>query len=76
MKKGIEEMQRHILGWFVDGEQVEAALSGIVLGEQHVEMIPEHILSACLDNERVDINIILKFFDCDGWATLSSVFRE
>ena len=28
-----------------------------------MEMIPEHIPSACLDNERVDINIILKFFD-------------
>ena len=76
MKKEIEARQRHILGWFVEQDKVVAAMRGGILSENHIEMIPENIPSACLDNERVDINIILKYFDTDGWAALTSVFRE
>ena len=76
MKKEIEAKQKHILGWFVEQDKVEAAMSGDILSENHIEMIPENVPSACLGNERVDINMILKYFDTDGWAALSSVFRE
>ena len=74
MKKETEAKQRHILGWFVEQDKVEAAMRGDILSENHIEMMPENIPSARLDNERVDINIILKYFDPDGWTALSSVF--
>ena len=47
----------------------------MLLGEECVKMIPEHIPSACLDSH-VDIIIIRKYFDENGWAALLSVFEE
>ena len=76
-KKDSLTRQRHLLTFFVTDEDVNSAMkhSGMLLGEECVEMIPEHIPSACLDSH-VDINIIRKYFDENGWAALVSVFGE
>ena len=43
---------------------------GILLGEESVECLPEKLPSALLD-ENLDINIIRKYFDSDGWTAVT-----
>ena len=44
-------------------------IEGVLLGEQAVECVPENLASALLD-EHLDINLIKKFFDADGWEAV------
>ena len=50
-------------------------VSGMLLGQESVETIPENIPSASLD-PHVDINIVRKYFDGDGWACLTATMKE
>ena len=61
-QKDMPARQRQILSWFVNEEDVGKPISGNKLDEDSVESIPENIPSASLDEERADINIILRFF--------------
>ena len=47
---------------------------GVLLGEESVECVPEKIPSSALD-DNVDINMIQKFFDVDGWLAVSAVYE-
>ena len=72
----MQAQQRQILSWFVNEDDIVKAVSGHKLDEDSVESIPENIPSASLDEERADINIILRFFTPDGWTAIQHVMRE
>ena len=76
-RKDTTTKQRHILGFFVEEKDIEEVfrVSGMLLGQESVETIPENIPSAALDSH-VDVNIIRKFFDGDGWMALTAAMEE
>ena len=76
-KKDMKTKQKHMLYWFVDETSVNTVLNntGILLGEESVETIPENIPSSVKD-KHVDINGIRSFFDSDGWLAVQSVYTE
>ena len=70
-RKSSAEKGRMLLSFFVD---VSTRTEGVLLGEESVECVPENIPSSALD-ENVDINMIRKFFDADGWLAVSGVYE-
>ena len=73
-KKDTTTRQRHLLSFFLDEESVANVFTcRTLVGEEAVEMAPENIPSAILDND-VDIKIIQKIFSGDGWAALEAVY--
>lgn len=48
-----------MLGWFVNSQSVEAALSGTLLTAQDIKQSPSDISSACLDIYTVYENIFV-----------------
>ena len=65
-RKNMQTKEKYVLGLFVDPSSY---LEGVLLGEQAVERVPENLASALLD-EHLDINLIKKFFDGDGWEAV------
>ena len=70
-KKSMLTKEFYVLGLFVDTTRYT---KGELLGESSVECIPESLPSALLD-EHLDINIIRKFFDQDGWLAVSRAYE-
>ena len=67
-KKSMITKELYVLGLFMD---TTLYTKGELLGEHSVECMPESLPSALLD-EHLDINIIRKFFDQDGWVAVST----
>ena len=59
--------EKYVLGLFVDPS---CHTEGMLLGEESVECLPKKLPSALLD-ENLDINIIRKYFDSDGWTAVT-----
>ena len=63
-----------LLRWFVDEEVVNAALSGIIIEEEQVEVKPEKVPASCLD-ENVCLESCRKYFTQDAWNNLQAVVK-
>ena len=76
-RKDTATKQPNILGFFVEEKDIEEVfrVSGMLLGQKSVETIPENIPSAALDSH-IDVNIIRKFSDRDGWMALTATMEE
>ena len=67
--------QKYILSFFVDEDIIQRVYSqATLIGEESIVMIPNEIPSAALDSH-IDIRIIQKFFQADGWAALELVYN-
>ena len=65
-----------ILGWFVDGVRIEAALKqDELIEEEDVECRPEKVSDAVVD-ENVDVYLIRKYFTDDAWMIVSQVVEQ
>ena len=62
-----------ILKWFVDDHIAGAAIkSGVLIEEKEVEIIPDKITAACVD-ENVCLQQCKKYFTDDAWLAVESV---
>ena len=67
-----------MLRWFVDPKIVEAVLrkpKGVLIEEEQVEVRPENLPDAILD-ENVDIHLIRRHFSNDAWMMVQSVVDQ
>ena len=73
--KTVLERQRTILKMFVSEEDAtRVTMGGRALSEEAVECIPANLPSA-LKDDNIDIMMIRRFFDNDGWASLYSSYK-
>ena len=68
------EKEKIILGYFVDKNSVEKAMTGTILKEEEIECIP-HSLPSAVKDPSVDIDIIKRYFDADGWMALEAAYK-
>ena len=64
-----------VLSWFVSPETVDKALKGHIIHEEDIVVNPNEVPSACMD-DNVDINCVRRYFDCDAWVSIQSVFNN
>ena len=69
------EIQKMMLGWFVDEEAVNNAISGIKIPEEEITCIPMDLPSAMKDVS-VDINVIRIFFTSESWMCLQAAYNS
>ena len=66
----VQSKQKRILGWIVDVESVHAAFHlRRTLSEENLILEPDNIPGQIKDSS-VDINVLRRFFDSDGWAAV------
>ena len=63
-----------ILSWFVDNDVVDCAFNGILIEEESLEVCPEKVSLACID-ENVDINSCKKYFSKDAWTCIQATIE-
>lgn len=61
-----------ILRWLVDAHVADAAISGVLIGEEEVEVRPDRVPSSCLD-ENVCMESCRKYFTKDAWIAVENV---
>ena len=66
-----------MLGWFVDIAISSAVLKDPtkLIQEEDVEIQPEHITNAVID-ENVDVHLIRRFFTNDAWLQVADVIKQ
>lgn len=64
-----------MLNWFVEESAVATALNGRLINEEEIEVRPEKLPDAVLD-ENVDIHQIRKYFSNDAWLVVMDVVQQ
>lgn len=64
-----------MLQWFVEVHVAEKALGGHKIDEAEIEVAPEKVPSAVLD-DRIKMDEIRTYFTIDGWAALTATVSQ
>jgi hypothetical protein len=63
-----------MVSWFVDKHEVETVLKGKLVEEEEVEVRPESLPDAAID-DNVDIFLIRKYFSSDAWLLVMDAVK-
>jgi hypothetical protein len=70
----VHEKERVILSWLFTDDIVNCTLKGKLIDEEQIEVQPE-LLSPALLDENVELKLIQRFFTKDGWLALNSTVK-
>ena len=71
----VHDKEKAILSWLLSADIVNFALRGQLVDEDQIEVRPE-LLSPALVDENVELKLVQIFFTRDGWVSLNTAIKN